>query len=137
MIYNLFRIAVTSFFAVLLLQVLGSIIESRFYPVVSNFQIEETLSISTGWSEVYGNFEKLRDCPLEQVSMYYSPSENYELPIQYVWKGPPVVRYDGIQTFGPWEIQVPDTEINKVKVVSRHTCHFMYDTITISYFVTQ
>lgn len=53
------------------------------------------------------------------------------VPIQYLWLEAPKVRTDGHQEFGPWQIQVPVENIENVLVVTNHSCHIAYDTISV------
>lgn len=129
--HKLFQFIIIALLILLTLKIVCQYIETRYFPVVSDFQITSYKDISIGWSEIYGNFQKFRNCPPVEVSMYYITPESI-IPIQYIWLEAPIARKDGYQIFGPWHIQVPSANIQEVEIISKHNCHFFYNTTSRS-----
>jgi hypothetical protein len=107
-------------------------IESRYYPVITDLNITSAEMLSAGWTQIHGTFVKVRDCPLVGINMFYDAGSSIMIPIQYLWLDAPSSRNVGFQEFGPWNIQIPNENINNFVVVSHHRCHAFYDTITFT-----
>jgi hypothetical protein len=105
-------------------------IESKYFPVVTSFQILEAV-ITPESTTITGSMIKLRKyCKFVELNAY---SGSTYLNIEYKDRSPSssdktTSRAEGFQHWGPWVLS-PTTD--KVKIQVRHRCHPFWDTITL------
>ena len=105
----------------------GQWAEQRFFPVVEKFQVTFEQHTHEGLI-ISGSMDKVRQCRFVEVAAYagaaYLSVDFPDRPAREIGK----TRAEGEQAWGPWLI-TPDVE--KVKLVVRHQCHALWDTVTV------
>jgi hypothetical protein len=110
---------------------IASKVETYTYPVVTNLNITSLEPLNYGWSKIYIRVTKRRDCPLVGLNMYYRANSNVMIPIQYLLSEDPIIhRNDGVHEFGPVYVQIPSEHIDHLLMVTRHSCHILFDSIS-------
>jgi hypothetical protein len=105
-------------------------IESKHFPVVTDFKILEAVSTPES-TTITGSMIKLRKyCTFIELNAYSGATYlNIEYKDRSVTKPDTVTsRAEGFQYWGPW---VLTPSANKVRIQARHRCHPFWDTVTI------
>jgi len=109
-------------------------VEGSVFPVVGPFTVVEVRSLNNGWTELSGTFDKLRYCG-QQAAMFIVETDQKFVVVGHVFADPLRTTEPGPKTFGPWQLQVPASELPATKVVFDHQCHPFYRTRTETHFV--
>lgn len=101
-------------------------VEHHWFPVVTDFKIEQAVHMQDGDSVVIkGSMKKVRDCRFIEV---VGLSGEVFIEIKFMDRVERNSRPQGVQDFGPWRI-TPDA--NGMKLQARHQCHSLWTSTTV------
>lgn len=122
-------ILLSSWMALILMSLnpLGKI-EGYFSPVVHNFEIEKVVKVHNGL-ELYGNFDKSRNCSFVGVEAYLK-SNDQRSAVDVEFRDNEVIRTRGKQDFGPWFVRLQPEQLKNFKLMSVHSCHLIFNTVS-------
>jgi hypothetical protein len=129
-------IAITTAFTV---YVVGPVIETRFFPVVSKLTINSLGRSPEGYAVVSAEFTKLRDCEYIGLAWFRgTPSTDFERVPVIIMRQPGdtsgPTRPVGRQRSGPWIVHMPPEEIRGNSFAQlHHRCHGFWLTTTAFY----
>lgn len=112
---------------------LPGVIEGRFLPVITEFEITE--SVPNKFSTIfYGGFIKKRSCVFIDIDWYVTNEENDDSKIRVTFEEGEIIRVPGKHAFGPWKVNTPIDNIKNYSYANvRHDCHSFWTTITKVY----
>lgn len=108
--------------------------ESSFYPVVTNFAVNEIHEVPGG-VEMLGTMTKVRDCRFQEM-MVYASTDDEKIPIavdfEFLDSAKGIKSRAAIsQRWGPWRIYIDSKYADaKIRMFVRHKCHSFYSTTT-------
>ncbi|QCO57445.1 hypothetical protein EOK75_17170 (plasmid) [Pseudorhodobacter turbinis] len=107
---------------------LFGMLEGKFMPVVENFTI-----MTTANSEVFGTYDKVRNCTLDGSKWYYT-EDNDRIPARLESTGFTQNRKIGFYSYGPWKISIEEELIEDHSyILVTHKCHPLWNTVTKLY----
>lgn len=121
------------------LQHCGPLVEARYWPAVGPLTITRAEAVDATHSRIWVRFEKLRVCAPRGVYWYRGRRGGPFDPLGFVVESgqadvPFVNRPIGIQTAGPWLLDVPITELEKgVFADAQHSCNQAWTTVSRFY----
>lgn len=105
-------------------------VETRFFPVVSDFQIQAIIQNQKDKKLIlWGTLDKKRSCELLNLSVYRHPgSEPMELLIQYQKNILGADAGVGPQTWGPIPVYFPThvKDEDEIEIIALHRCHAVW-----------
>lgn len=108
-------------------------IEGYFFPVVSPATFTFIgKGTPEGWSTVYGDIEKLRDCNFVDLEFTYESQTGLKVYVQHEFAEPSAIRPPGEFGFGPWRLQYTPEQLRKggADATAVHECHILWLTRT-------
>lgn len=116
---------------------LSKSVETVFFPVIDNFEIEKIKEGNNNEIVISGKMDKVRSCKPNNFIVYSSKNDD-ELPrvIDYDFNASNK-KYDGKllnraalnQKWGPWTLSLNDTETQThIYLYASYSCHALYDT---------
>ena len=115
--------------AALLTFVLAKEIDTRAFPVVTDFVVLNMRDDGSG-VVVDGTMHKRRDCRFLEVVAYGDVSAPVHIKFLDRLEGSqPFTRAVRVQLWGPWRIEPDGSKI--VTLVARHACHSLWDHSTV------
>lgn len=134
-----FVVTVVALCVSLMFFIVGPLTESRYYPVVAKLEIMDIVDIGDNKSDVSVYFIKLRDCDyLGLVWNRLEPNGALERVDIAAKRTPGLAsslnRSTGPTIAGPWEVDMPHTQVRDLSVVEVfHRCHPFWTTRTPFY----
>jgi len=111
--------------AALLALVIAKEIDTRMFPVVTDFVITSMREDSTGVL-IEGRLNKVRDCRFLEVVAYGDQSRPVQVQFMDRQDGSiPTTRAVRVQMWGPWHIATGGASL--VTLMARHECHALWD----------
>ena len=106
---------------------LAKLAEHKWFPVVTEFVIEQAVHMTDGDSVVIrGSMRKVRDCRFIEV---VGLSGEKVVEVTFLDRiGGDKSRAPGVSDFGPWRLH-PDA--STMQLVVRHRCHGLWDSTTV------
>jgi hypothetical protein len=118
-------------FVALSLLILARWVDTSAFPVIDKFTITSVLVVPTG-VEMSGNLHKptwRESCRFDEVVAHVNDSS--VAPVQFLDRKPGQSSYTrpaGDSSWGPWRVEAE--KIEKLRLVSRHHCHGLWDHTT-------
>lgn len=111
--------------AALLVFVIAKEVDTRFFPVVADFEITSMRQDGAGVL-IEGRLNKLRDCRFVEVVAYGDESSPAQVQFMDRPVGSlPTTRAVRVQLWGPWHIATGGAK--SVTLIARHECHVLWD----------
>lgn len=108
----------------------GPEIETRFFPVVENVQVENVTKVEEGVA-FYVSFRKIRQCEFVGVAWYMGP-ERVGVEFAPGHNLYPKTRPVGDQYAGPWMVRNIQS-LEETRAFSVHRCHPLWETVSPFY----
>jgi len=108
-------------------------IEGYLLPVVSNAKVTHIQETSPeGWSTIYGDISKLRDCTFVDLEFEYISPTGLRVFVQHEFAEPSSIRPPGEFGFGPWRVQYTPEQLRNggADATAVHECHVLWLTRT-------
>ena len=128
----LFRESV--FLAILFIGVsmFGGSIEGHWLPVIKDFEIERIEPADYFNIELYGDFDKVRDCSFDHIEWYFGTPE-LSTKLDFQFREETDIKRQGQYGFGPWRINVQRAQFEQTFATVYHRCHPFWLTATPFY----
>lgn len=113
----------------------ASCLETKFNPVVEDFELKTQIETQAGHTILAGTYERKRDCTFKNITWYTRDDLTKErVPIPINRKVTPANKPIGTYSFGPWELWMTKQKMETDSfAVVLHDCHPLYLTRSVIY----
>lgn len=112
------------------------VIEGKLFPVTVNTQIESVERSEDGNSLVKLTFENQRDCKYSELTWFKTDKEGRteSVYVNFLDDAKTGSRGEGKHKTQTWYVKIPSDILRDYSLVKvRHSCHFLWDTVTKIY----
>lgn len=108
-------------------------LEGRLFPVKDHAAITD-FDFNGESTRISGTAERHRECKLRRIEWYYGSPDGESTRVDVVRRKRPYFIEEGSYVFANWEIFLtPDEVRNNSYAFAVHTCHILFDTVTLFY----